>query len=74
MTVYSKWKGIHALSIKDRIKAFREEALLMIQTGTSIEDIRVAASDCTEDEFYEVAEGILKAIQDFQDNPQTKLI
>ncbi len=73
MDIYHHYKGLNNSSIKERISAFREIAIDLIAKGYSIEKIKEMVEDLENDEMYEAAQGILKAIQDFKKNPQMRI-
>ena len=73
MDVYHQYKELNNSSIKERISAFRETAIDWIAKGYSIEKIKEMVEDLENDEMYEAAQGILKAIQDFKKNPQMRI-
>ena len=72
--VYDKYKNLSRLSIKERVAAFRKIAHEEIAKGKSIETIRSTLEGFKDDEMYEAMKGILKAIEDFEKNPQTRLL
>ena len=73
MNVYDQYKGLNNISIKERVSAFREIAIDLMAKGHSIEKIKELVEDLENDEMYEGAQGVLKAIQDFKKNPQMRI-
>lgn len=66
MDIYTKFEKINNLPIKDKINGYYESALVLLQQGCSVEKIKILAKDCLEFELYEVSQGILNAIKNFQ--------
>ena len=69
MGPYSKYKGLNASSIDERIESFKIITLKMIAMGFSIEKIENLKPSFEDGEMYEAAQGITEALEDLKQNP-----
>lgn len=74
MSVYKGYSHIEALPINKRIECFKDAALDNMQKGKRKEIFLQVVEDALADEQYELAKGILMALNEFENNPQLRLI
>lgn len=69
----SDFPHLSNLSIAERIEAYHISTLDLIRKGLKIEDIEKVLPSIIDEEYFEAAEGIQRAINSFKLNPQLSI-
>jgi hypothetical protein len=67
MNVYSEFKSLSKCSIHERVIAFEETCLDLLNAGFAIEKIKQAVYDFESEEMFEASQGLKNAI-DYYEN------
>lgn len=70
---YEGYKNLSNASVKERINVTVEVALERLRLGTEIDLMEETIEGFLEDEQYESAAGVVKAIKKFKKNPQLSI-